>query len=595
MANFTQSVREIIQQNASGQDLSTIDGIYEVGAPIFFGSEMNVISNEFRERFEKGFLLKFFNDELGYETFSLWRIAFQEKIFNNADYINLIYDTLDKQIFADYKVRKKNAEETSKLITDVRGESTNTTDGSVTNTNSGITNESNSNTNVLGEQTKDSSANTVEGKGTITDSKSGTETLNGTGAVVDSRTGSDRNNTTGTDTLTKEGNRIGGRDSLDNVYMEGSEIDTANRTMADSLQKTGYDLREVDNNTTGERVGSMNARTGGMDWGQNVLTKAGKEKVKDTYNSSVGQEGSVTDTRTQTGSVKDNSFQVNYDQPMGSIHNMRSPGASSAGKGCSMISDETFNYMSSAAEAGSTRAFDNYEDENVKTFSDDYAQTKGGYDEREMSFGTGNDERTDTTDTSMNYGRTQSQGQNETSESHVDGSDKMNYNSQASTTRTGKDTITHSFNDRHNVRQVNDTDRQSYGENNVDTKDLQSETTYGSQNTQSRNLQDEKVYDTDLTRERDTLDITNNTSVGSRDVTTTDNGSRNVTDNSTSVTDTDTTVTNNDTRNTDQTGAKSNMEDEVDYAVNLEMLYRSIPLLDKVWDIFEDLFMFIYS
>lgn len=115
MANFTQSVREIIQQHADGQDLSTIEGIYEVGAPIFFGSEMNVISNEFRERFEKGFLLKFFNDELGYETFPLWRIAFQEKIFNNAEYINLIYDTLDKQIFADYKVRKKNAEEASKI------------------------------------------------------------------------------------------------------------------------------------------------------------------------------------------------------------------------------------------------------------------------------------------------------------------------------------------------------------------------------------------------------------------------------------------------------------------------------------------------
>ena len=531
MANFTQSVREIIQQNASGQDLSTIDGIYEVGAPIFFGSEMNVISNEFRERFEKGFLLKFFNDELGYETFSLWRIAFQEKIFNNADYINLIYDTLDKQIFADYKVRKKNAEETSKLITDVRGESTNTTDGSVTNTNSGITNESNSNTNVLGEQTKDSSANTVEGKGTITDSKTGTETLNGTGAVVDSRTGSDRNNTTGTDTLTKEGNRIGGRDSLDNVYMEGSEIDTANRTMADSLQKTGYDLREMSNDTTGEREGTLSMSTGGTDTRGGDVSKKGKEQIKDTYNSSVGQTGEVTDTRTQSGSIKDNSFQVNYDTPMG----------------------------------------------------------KGN--EREVEFINRKDEHTEV----MNYGRTQAQGQNETSESHVDGSDKMNYNSQASTTRTGKDTITHSFNDRHNVRQVNDTDRQSYGENNVDTKDLQSETTYGSQNTQSRNLQDEKVFDTDITRERDTLDVTNNTSVGSRDVTTTDNGSRNVTDNSTSVTDTDTTVTNNDSRNTDQTGAKSNMEDEVDYAVNLEMLYRSIPLLDKVWDIFEDLFMFIYS
>ena len=86
MAMFTQSIREIIQQNAHGQDISTIDGIYAVGAPIFFGDEMNFISQEYRERLEKGFLIKYFNDELGYETFPLWRIAFQEKIFNNADY-----------------------------------------------------------------------------------------------------------------------------------------------------------------------------------------------------------------------------------------------------------------------------------------------------------------------------------------------------------------------------------------------------------------------------------------------------------------------------------------------------------------------------
>lgn len=596
MANFTQSVREIIQQHADGQDLSTIEGIYEVGAPIFFGSEMNLISNEFRERFEKGFLLKFFNDELGYETFHLWRIAFLEKILNNAEYINLIYDTLDKQIFADYKVRKKNTEEASRLVTDVNGRSVNTTDGNVVNTNAGTTNETNSNTNVLGEQTHDSSANTVEGKGSIVDSKTGTEKLTGTGAVVNQRSGSDIDSTTGTDKSTREGNRIGNRFAREDGQIFGSEIDTANRSLADNMSKSGFDLREVGDDSDSHRDGAMSLARGGEDTAHGILTHTGKEKNKTSYNSDSEQLGEMKDTRTQTGAIKDNSFQVHYDTPMGSISNMRTgPGSSSgagpsSGQGSDLISNADFNYMSAASEQGATRAFDNYKDENKKSFTG-YKQERRGYDEQERSFQDREDEDTRTTQ----YGSTQTQGQSEDATTHRDTTDKMNYNSQATNTRTGKDTMVHEFNDRRNVRQTEGDDQQTYGEHDVNERDMQREMTYGSNTTEERNLQDEKSYDTDITRERDTIDITNSNSVGNRDVTQTDNGNRNVQDNSTSVTDTDTTVTNDDTRNTDQTGAKSNVEDEVDYNVNLEMLYRSMPLLNKVWDIFEDLFMFIYS
>ena len=600
MANFTQSVREIIQQHADGQDLSTIEGIYEVGAPIFFGSEMNVISNEFRERFEKGFLLKFFNDELGYETFPLWRIAFQEKIFNNAEYINLIYDTLDKQIFADYKVRKKNTEEASRLVTDVNGRSVNTTDGNVVNTNAGTTNETNSNTNVLGEQTHDSSANTVEGKGSIVDSKTGTEKLTGTGAVVNQRSGSDIDSTTGTDKSTREGNRIGNRSIMENTEIMGSETDTANRSLADNMSKTGYDLRDVNDDGSSHRDGSMSLIRGGQDTINDTLTRSGKEKNKMNYNSASEQKGEMKDSRTQTGAIKDNSFNVAYDTPMGELSNMREgPGAEyiqaheagpSSGQGSDLISNAAFKYMSAASEQGATRAFDNYKDENKKSFTG-YKQERSGYDEQERSFENREDEDTRTT----LYGSNQSQGQSEDMSTDRHTTDQMNYNSQATTTRSGKDVMVHEFNNRHNARQTDGNDQQTYGEHDVNERDMQREMTYGSNTTEERNLQDEKSYDTDITRERDTLDITNSNSVGNRDVTQTDNGNRNVQDNSTSVTDTDTTVTDENTSNTDQTGAKSNVEDEVDYNVNLEMLYRSMPLLNKVWDIFEDLFMFIYS
>lgn len=594
MAMFTESVMEIIQRNAGSTDITTIDGIYQVGAPIFFGSEMNVISPEYRERFEKGFLLKFFNDELAFDAFPMWRIKFQEKIFNNGDYINQIYDTLDRQIFSDYKVRKRNAQEASRMVTDVNGNSVSQTDGKVATANSGVTNEVNSNTNTLGEQRRDSSAGSVEGKGTITDSKTGSEVLNGTGAVVNQRSGSDIDSTTGTDKSTREGNRVGNRSIMENGQIFGSEIDTANRTLADNMSKSGYDLREVGDDGESHRDGSMLLARGGEDTTNGVLTRSGKENVKSTYNSDAGQVGTMTDTRTQSGAVKDNSFQVHYDTPMGSLSNMRTgPGSSSgagpsSGQGSDLISNATFNYMSAASEQGATREFDDYEDENVKSFNG-YKQERRGYDDQERSFTNREDEDTRTTQ----YGSTQSQGQSEDATTHRDTTDKMNYNSQATNLRSGKDTMVHEFNDRRNVRSTEGEDQQAYGEHDVNERDIQREMTYGSNTTEERNVQDEKIYDTDITRERDTLDITANNSVGSRDVSSQDNGTRNIQDNSASTTDEDTRVEKTDTSNTDAVGSKTNVEDETDYNVSLEMIYRSVPLLGKVWEIFNDLFMLI--
>lgn len=596
MAIFTDSVMEIIQRNAGATDITTIDGIYQVGAPIFFGSELNVISSEYRERFAKGFLLHFFNEELAFDAFPLWRIKFQEKVFNNSEYINQIYETLDRQIISDYNVRKKSGQEASRMVTDVAGNSVNQTDGKISTTDNSTTNETNSNTNVLGEQTKDASANTVEGKGSIVDSKTGTEKLTGTGAVVNQRSGSDIDSTTGTDKSTREGNRIGNRSILENGQIFGSETDTANRTLADNMSKSGYDLREVGDDGESHRDGAMSLARGGEDTAHGILTRTGKENVKSTYNSDAGQVGSMTDTRTQSGAIKDNSFNVAYDTPMGSISNMRTgPGSSSgagpsSGQGSDLISNATFNYMSAASEQGSTREFDDYEDENVKTFTG-YKQERRGYDDQERSFTNREDEDTRTTQ----YGSTQTQGQSEDATTHRDTTDKMNYNSQASNVRTGKDTMVHEFNDRRNVRQTEGDDQQTYGEHDVNERDMQRETTYGSQATEERNLQDEKTFDTDLTRERDTLDITNSNSVGSRDVTSQDNGTRNVQDVSASTKDEDTRVENTSTTNTDATGSKTNVEDETDYNISLEMIYRSEPLLYKVWKIFDDLFMIIFE
>ena len=496
MANFTQSVREIIQQNADGQDISTIDGIYAVGKDIFFGSEMNVISNEYRERFEKGFLLKFFNDELGYETFPLWRIAFQEKIFNNGEYINQIFGALDKQIFADYKVTRKNASGTSSLVTDVEGHTSNITDGTVSTTNSGTTKETTANTNVVDEDTTDTGTDTTVGSGTVANAKTGTET------VAD----------TGTDTTLHTGTKS----------VDVDETDT--------LTKTGTD-------TTAETYGEDKDGT---------YSKAGSESDNETRALHHYETGSYRDTNhqvTETDNLaKDNSFQVQADTPQGSLQNLRTPATDSTGTGSKLISDVTYNYASVMGEGGASHVDDNSEQVDgytERTFTN-YDNEENGTVNRTHSF----TNRTDTTDES------------------VDG--------------TRNSTVTHNTEDE-NVK--DGTTVETYNESNAETKNLQSQTTHNTTDTETRNTQDQ----------------TTKNLAGTRDVTETQNGTREVTDSSTSSTDTDTTVTGSNTSSTEATGETSDESEEISYNYNLEMIYRSIPLLNKVWDIFEDLFMFIYQ
>jgi len=565
MANFTQSVREIIQQNASGQDLSTIDGIYAVGAPIFFGSEMNVISSEFRERFEKGFLLKFFNDELGYETFPLWRIAFQEKIYNNSDYINLIYNTLDKQIFADYRVRRKEGSGSNSIVTDVEGQSTNVTDGTVETSNSGSSSETTSNTNIVDEDTTGSSSGTVAGTGTVANAKTGTETT--------ADTGTDTNVHTGTKTTT--------HDMMHNEQQSGSYEDATVHGLTDTNTKTGTETKVLDKDTSLRRTGTETSALSGTDQRDITVEKLGSETDTETKNLAHGESGSYKDTNHQVVDTdndgRDNGFQVNYDTPMGSLSNMRSPGASSAGKGSAMVTDETFNYMSSAVENGNTHIDDNTETTDgytERTFTN-YQQTDTGTDTNVKSFS----EREDVTNDDVTYGKTDTKTLNTTDTGTDDQTDTTTYNTTDRSVKSGTDTTTRTYTDYINAKSDDGTVEDEYNETNQETKNLQSQTTHNTTDTETRN----------------TLDTTANSSTGTKDVTTTDSGTRSVTDSSTSKVENDTKVTNTNESNTTTNGTTKNEEEEIDYNYNMELIYRSIPLLNKVWEIFDDLFMFIYS
>lgn len=122
MANFTQSIREILQMNKHPlESLSKITDIEAIALrTLFDGEAINVIDEQYKERLVTGFTLHFMNDEIGYETLPLWKLALEEKLYNNGSYINKIFDNLDKEVFADYKVsnlRDQGDENRDKLST----------------------------------------------------------------------------------------------------------------------------------------------------------------------------------------------------------------------------------------------------------------------------------------------------------------------------------------------------------------------------------------------------------------------------------------------------------------------------------------------
>lgn len=106
MARFTRTLMSILQEHAGDNDITTIDGIYDVASDVLFPADgLELINPEYQKRLVVGFTLHYFRDELGLETLPLWKLALLEKLVNNDEYINEIYANLDKQIFDNYRVR----------------------------------------------------------------------------------------------------------------------------------------------------------------------------------------------------------------------------------------------------------------------------------------------------------------------------------------------------------------------------------------------------------------------------------------------------------------------------------------------------------
>lgn len=90
----------------SGEDISTPSGIYEACMKTVFDTDgiLAPIKESHRVRLVTGFGLHYFRDEIGQETVPLFKMTVNEKIWNNAEELNAIFDNLDKQIYNRYAV-----------------------------------------------------------------------------------------------------------------------------------------------------------------------------------------------------------------------------------------------------------------------------------------------------------------------------------------------------------------------------------------------------------------------------------------------------------------------------------------------------------
>ena len=489
MANYTQSVREILQYyKQPGEDLTNVSDVYAIAnRTLFQGVPVSMIGSDYVQPFVTGFTLHFMNEELGYETLPLWKIALNEKIFNNASYINLIFENLDKQIFADYNV--KNANKTGSIDT------TKETSGTV-----GV------------------ERDVTEG-GSQTDAGTYSETVN--------KDVSDVYTDDTTATTTMHGSELHNTDGTEALKKEGSEV--RNRTGEDTLEKSGSELRaDTGSDTTTETTDQYNNRSSG--------TQTYMNGIRVTSDTPMGQ---LSNLRTPGGAVGDvevvapRSHTADYD-PYVDVYGM----PSSPKAGYDYEDSQTYKYMSAAAEEGTTQ--NQVENGNDSSASRNHTSVSHGL-ETVTTFGksdTADDPRIDTT----TYGSVE-----ETA---------FGVNAQGQTAER-KDTTTYGKSE--NVR---------YG-------------LYDDGVTQggvADSRYDETVTDKDT--ERTLTDDTATT--GSKSDTTT--FGKTMSDDSTQTT------AMNEVTGTDTVDS----EHETNYNINWEMIYRSTSWLNKVWEIFDDLFMQIF-
>lgn len=277
----------------------------------------NTISDKWREAFAMGFASHFLLDEIGQETEYMWEMVLAGKIFENAQYINNVYEMVDKTIFSRYAITKtdtasvRNDSGTSDVNVEHSSESTDNKNYSADKSGRSTSDDTygeavKSNRNVSNSLTTDvtdngtsetASTDKETGGVTHTGNSKSDETRNDTEVVTVDSTGKTVTGVTRDVEQSKngEGSKSGNSKTLPT---EGEDTETRNSSSTKNDENTS-------NTTTNETKGSDTSFSATP---QNGLSgvKSGKyltnaTVVDGTMNSTVG----VTGTNTSNGTSDD--------------------------------------------------------------------------------------------------------------------------------------------------------------------------------------------------------------------------------------------------------------------------------------------------
>lgn len=377
MAQYTQSIREILQQNkTANEDLTNITDLYNVSKRSLFDTGVvdSYITSTHQFPFIAGFTLHFFNDELALETLPLWKIALNEKIFNNAEYIDLIFENLDKQVFADYKV--KAAENHGNKIATASGsfDNTDSKSQSVAKTGSDTINKT--------------EEGTLEKGGTVDHAKSGSDTLAKTGTIGDSgsyteqatHTGTDAVAKTGKDTVKHTGDIVTDHDGADTVTnnllttnenLGGTVTDKANSIDInyDTPQGSLANMRSPGGDATGTGVAYANGQT------YNYMSSAGEDNrtnVHEDLSRNQSEDTGTVETAYDSATTQTfgNDDETNYASTTTETRNLNDGKTGSTGNTRTMGTNDTQSYDSSQLDTFDTTDTDSRESTETRATED---------------------------------------------------------------------------------------------------------------------------------------------------------------------------------------------------------------------------------
>ena len=260
MAKYTMSILDILEANSNGKELSNLANVLSISQEaIFKNVPMNLITEEYRDKLILGFTLHFMYDEIGLETLPAWKTALAEKVYSNAEYINMIYENLDKQVFANYKTSKikRDRADTLKEAIDILKNIDNTVtskeNGTVTDAGTASTTENTTSkdkaSGTSGETQSESNVRAGENGSIVDFTSENTNVLDG--ESITSNTGTDTTTRTGTSKVDNS------RNDTNNSETERKGTTTVTGTSTDS----GSDSNSSESTRTPNLTNSSSSHT----------------------------------------------------------------------------------------------------------------------------------------------------------------------------------------------------------------------------------------------------------------------------------------------------------------------------------------------